>query len=241
MRRDTRVPRVKCELPAIPPADIAINAADVDLLLHRNEVRDACIVPAGCRSLPEIWAAGFRSFRSLAFPTDYASDFATDASRATLRAECRRLFEELKRLSAVRIPWSIWTAPLPPALEEMKAEDRAAAARILAAVPFDWSLSSLAVSPHVAFEHAVDIFDDLGPDLASKATEEAFEHWFTYLYSTVPLLNPHPPTTGGKRRFKDAELVWQCSVEANQTGVPARGGRAIVNQAYGPTADALRC
>ena len=70
-----------------------------------------------------------------------------------------------------------------------------------------------------------------GFDDADRATEEAFDHFFSYLYSTAPVIDPPPVACSW---LDAAKRLWMNVLEAQQACVPV-GERAsgIFNSAYG--------
>ena len=63
---------------------------------------------------------------------------------------------------------------------------------------------------HAAFEHMTDIFDMLPYVIAEKVVEEAFDHFFSYLYHVVPAVANRSLLTKDNTR-----MTWQVILEAS--------------------------
>lgn len=222
-----------------PPADFITTAADVLDLLSMPEVptrfaRAGEMVDVDLRSIAE---QTIRFFNVILHPV--AEVLGTDAGRARWRALGDGCFEKLKVICGLNAPFSYhqfiddrdasrgfraWRDALGSAAAKQRVDDD------LARVPFHWSRTSLGPAAHVAYQHAVDLFDDLPFVEAAKATEEAFDHFFAYLYVTIPAVEPRPVAGFWSR---DAERLWMCVLEAVQVGVPVGArSREIFNSAY---------
>lgn len=227
---------VRERLSEAPPADFSASALDVIDLLSMATVptsftsgRERC--PAVELNLAAIFEKAHRFFRGILHPTQ--GTLGSEAARAVWRALGDDSFESLKRICALNAPFDV-ARDVPadaPFLRAATPEDRSRMMVQLERVPFQYSAVSLGPAAHVAYQHAVDIFDELPFSSAAKATEEAFDHFFSYLYVTVPSIEPRSVSGSWSQ---DAARVWMCVLEATQVCVPVGSrSREVFNSAYG--------
>ena len=105
------------------------------------------------------------------------------------------------------------------------------ASRMVQRLPYDASKSPYKVSAHMLYDHGLDVLMDekIPFDVARNITEEAGDHFFVYLYYTVPAINPREIGTRAC-----VMSVWQVCVEAQMSGTPTSSTqrRAMINRAY---------
>ena len=147
----------------------------------------------------------------------------------------RRVFHRMKCLASRTTPWD--GREVLPTVPWFKASSKAVQEALLAQVdqlPYDQQASAVAMAAHLCFEHGFDhlVDPDIPFEQAVRLTEEAGDHWFSYLYYTVPCFQPSPASTlSGKVR-----AVWQTILEASSALVPRQTGalasRIETNRAY---------
>ena len=147
----------------------------------------------------------------------------------------RRVFHLMKALAARTHPWrGREVMPTVPWFADSSAEVKAALLAQLDAIPYDQQASCVAMAAHQCFEHGFDhlVEDGVPFDQAARLVEEAADHMFSYLYYTVPALQPSVPhLLSGKVR-----AIWQVMQEASFALVPRQTGplasRIETNRAY---------
>ena len=144
----------------------------------------------------------------------------------------RRLWFWYKVMAALAVPVDFdgWLANPPEWLNKRKTP----AADIIAEashVQMDVPALCMGISAHLAFEHAFDIFDVVPFPVACRVTEEAFDHYFVYLYYTVPVVAPRCLTG-----FRNAEATWRTVLETQTARTPVqtreKSERMMKNRAY---------
>lgn len=147
----------------------------------------------------------------------------------------RRIFHNMKLLAARTNPWNGREALVDvPWVKEASAAVRDKLLDQVASLPYDQQASAVAMAAHMCFEHGFDhLVDEEVPfEQAIRLTEEAGDHWFSYLYYTIPCFEPSvPKTLTGKVR-----TAWQTIQEASTALVPRQTGalasRIETNRAY---------
>ena len=185
--------------------------------------------------VPEFWDRCVLYFKAIRGQSACIS--RAEAERC--HAEGRLLFEYFKVLAARCHPFDgkAFLEQTPPEwYEKLKATDATAAASILKAaetVRFRQHVSLVSYASHMFFEHGWDLLLDPNVpfDQARRATEEAGDHLFCYLYYTLPALCPR--IAGAAR---NAERTLQCTLEAEVARFPHQSGtmnaRIRGNRAY---------
>ena len=102
-----------------------------------------------------------------------------------------------------------------------------------ASASFDFTKSAINIAPHMSFEHYWDalLAGLVPPRVFARLTEEAFDHFFCYLYYLTPAINPKSIFAKARARG-----TWQVIVESETVLVPGTTGplaqRAQRNRAY---------
>ena len=94
----------------------------------------------------------------------------------------------------------------------------------------DYPHTCLGVGIHASFEHMTEIFDLFPWSVSSKIVEEAFDHFFSYMYYTVPAVANRSLQTS-----QNAATVWMVMMEAHVAGIPRQSPAAeamLLNSAY---------
>lgn len=212
--------------PEAPPRRFAASATDVLDLINMAEPEVTVPTHRGPLHVSRLYEATLAFFSDILDPTEEV--FGTMEGRSVCRARGEAAFEGLKYVCAANQPVDLRDrANLKACKEAMVGASEEEVENVVASVRFHWSKVALGPAAHVAYMHPVDIFDDFPFDLARRATEEGFEHFFTYLYDTVPVLEPRLQASSWGAA---AEAIWRCTLECTQVGVPAGERR---NTAYG--------
>ena len=179
------------------------------------------------------WAEGIAICQARRWPSRYIKS-RPDARKWQARG--RRHFRWMKCLAARTHPWQADKELVGvPWFEALDATAKAAVMTAAKRIYFDQQASGVSMGSHVVFEHGFDyLLDEQVPfDQAIRAVEEAGDHFFSYLYYTVPAMSP---ADGAYTVAGSLRTVWQTALEAMSCGVPRQTGRLAArietNRAY---------
>ena len=127
------------------------------------------------------------------------------------------------------------TGPLTEALwfrTKCLPEQREATLEAAKAIEFDYPLCAIGPAGIDALDHGTKTFEELSAQEAFAFTEQAGDHFFSYLYHTIPAVSAR--ILKGKA---NATTIWKIILEIWCAGYPAppansRRGRLIKNSAY---------
>ena len=110
--------------------------------------------------------------------------------------------------------------------------EREATIEAASAVEFDYPLCAIGPAGIDALDHGTKTFEELTAAEAHSFTEQAGDHFFTYLYNTIPAVSAR--VLKGR---DNATAIWRSIVEIWAAGVPcpppgSRRGQILQNSAY---------
>ena len=157
---------------------------------------------------------------------------ATFDARAVHRRLGETAFMWYKHMCAQSHPWTVDALRADPPAWFLALPDPAKAEimKTLAGTRIDYPKTCIGAGIHLAFEHMCDVFDMLEWIAAERVVEEAFDHFFSYLYYTVPAV-----ATRSLRTADVARTTWQIVLEAHAAGIPRQSGAQeskVRNSAY---------
>ena len=219
---DMDVDEINFDLPSdwrttpVPPAGFHAGPAHIRVFLEGVDVQDV-VNPALSMSLCAMWDDVLRYFRSFSPPKP--SCLATSALRDATRDLGEKCFVWYKNMLAASHPWSCEQLDVDPPkwYDALTAAAKVDVCTALRTTHIDYPRTCIGVGVHAAFEHMTDIFDMLPYVIAEKVVEEAFDHFFSYLYHVVPAVANRSLLT------KDnARMTWQVILEAHAAGIPVQ-------------------
>ena len=214
----------------VPPAGFRGNPGDIRVLLS-GELVVSLADKEHSRPLSELWDDVLRYFR--AFNPPDISCLGTAQARLAHRELGRGCFLWFKYLLASSYPWDssvLRGSSAPKWFADLNAMDKRAYIDMLQGTYINYPQTCLGVGVHAAFEHMVDIFDILPWAQAERVVEEAFDHFFSYLYHLVPAV-----ANRSLRTARNATTTWMVILEAHAAGIPPMGAQnqaKMLNSAY---------
>lgn len=230
------------EITALPPRGASVNYEDVVALLKTPAVQRislrAPIGSAHTAPMPDL-ATFFQACADYVLQLLHPDPLilGPEASRREVEARGRACFHQLKVITAMTEPWTYdpATGQAWPWVQRLDDAARGQVADALRGQFFHYSRVPLGVAAHLAFEHGVDMYDFLPYVPASRATEEAFDHFFAYIYDLSDAMMRRPNALTEQSAF----ALWSLIVEAHVAGAPLQTTRGrdargvnVVNRSY---------